>query len=81
MCFRCLVRPECLAFAIDTRTEYGIFGGQTAEQRQPPPRQQRVSKGDVHGNHAAYRRGCRCGPCTQANTDYCRAVRERKRAG
>lgn len=28
-----------------------------------------------HGNTAMYRGGCRCGPCREANTAYCRAQR------
>ena len=32
-CDRCLKSAECLTFAIDTQTNYGIFGGFTEEER------------------------------------------------
>lgn len=33
VCARCLVRDECLAFAIETRTECGFFGGTSGNER------------------------------------------------
>jgi len=33
ICARCLVRRECLAFAIRTRQMHGIWGGMTEEER------------------------------------------------
>ena len=35
VCARCLVRCECLTFAIRTRQLYGIWGGMTEEERNP----------------------------------------------
>jgi WhiB family redox-sensing transcriptional regulator len=35
ICSRCLVRGECLAFAIRTRQMHGIWGGLTEEERYP----------------------------------------------
>jgi WhiB family redox-sensing transcriptional regulator len=32
-CASCVVRDECLQFALDNGDEFGIFGGMTAEQR------------------------------------------------
>lgn len=33
MCFTCPVRRECLVDALDSRTEYGIWGGLTERER------------------------------------------------
>ncbi|MGF1662517.1 MAG: WhiB family transcriptional regulator [Kineosporiaceae bacterium] len=33
VCFRCPVRAECLAHALDTRTEFGVWGGMTERER------------------------------------------------
>jgi len=35
ICARCLVRRECLDFAIQTRQMHGIWGGMTEEERYP----------------------------------------------
>jgi WhiB family redox-sensing transcriptional regulator len=35
ICARCLVRRECLDFAIRTRQMHGIWGGMTEEERYP----------------------------------------------
>ena len=31
-----------------------------------------------HGSRAKYQKGCRCTPCTRANTKYSKDLRERK---
>jgi len=33
MCFRCEIRLECLADALDQRVEYGVWGGMTERER------------------------------------------------
>lgn len=33
MCLRCKVRTECLADALDNRTEWGVWGGMTERER------------------------------------------------
>lgn len=33
VCAGCPVREECLAYAIETRQPYGIWGGQTPKER------------------------------------------------
>lgn len=33
ICLPCPVRTDCLAWAVETRTEHGIFGGLTPRQR------------------------------------------------
>lgn len=33
LCNSCVVRLECLEFALENNDEFGIFGGTTAEQR------------------------------------------------
>lgn len=35
VCARCLVRRDCLAFALRTRQVHGIWGGMTEEERRP----------------------------------------------
>jgi WhiB family transcriptional regulator, redox-sensing transcriptional regulator len=35
VCARCLVRRECLAFALRTRQLHGIWGGMTEKERYP----------------------------------------------
>ena len=34
LCGSCAVADKCLQFAIDTKIEFGIFGGVTADERQ-----------------------------------------------
>lgn len=33
VCFRCPVRAECLAHALDTQTQFGVWGGMTERER------------------------------------------------
>lgn len=33
ICRRCLVRDECRAWALDTKVEYGVWGGLSARER------------------------------------------------
>ena len=33
ICARCIVRTECLAVALDSRTEFGVWGGMTSGER------------------------------------------------
>lgn len=33
VCAHCPVRDECLAFAIDTHVDYGVWGGTTVKER------------------------------------------------
>jgi WhiB family redox-sensing transcriptional regulator len=33
ICATCPVQPECLRYAIETRQEYGIWGGTTEDER------------------------------------------------
>ncbi len=35
ICADCPVRRQCLAFALDTRQEYGVWGGMSEEERRP----------------------------------------------
>lgn len=41
VCEGCPVRPECLAYALDRREEWGIWGGYTAHERQALLRRRR----------------------------------------
>jgi WhiB family redox-sensing transcriptional regulator len=38
-CFGCVVRTECLADALDNRTEFGVWGGMTERERRALLRQ------------------------------------------
>ncbi|MGF3055631.1 WhiB family transcriptional regulator [Microbacterium sp. YY-01] len=33
ICASCTVQPECLTYALETRQQYGIWGGLTARER------------------------------------------------
>ncbi len=41
ICARCPVRPDCLAYALDTREAYGIWGGLNEDERRAILRRQR----------------------------------------
>lgn len=48
ICFGCYVREECLEYALETRQQYGIFGGYTAEERKGKHRPRKTEPGQ-HG--------------------------------
>jgi WhiB family transcriptional regulator, redox-sensing transcriptional regulator len=35
ICAGCPVRQQCLAFALDTRQDHGVWGGMSEEERRP----------------------------------------------
>jgi WhiB family transcriptional regulator, redox-sensing transcriptional regulator len=41
VCAACVVRSQCLSFALDTRQDYGIWGGYDEDERRALVRQQR----------------------------------------
>ena len=43
ICARCPVRDACLAYALDSRQEYGIWGGANEDERRALRRQRRAS--------------------------------------
>jgi WhiB family redox-sensing transcriptional regulator len=43
ICARCPARPECLAYALDTGQDYGVWGGATEDERRAMRRQRRAS--------------------------------------
>jgi hypothetical protein len=43
ICARCPVRPDCLAYALDTGEAYGIWGGLNEDERRALLRQRRAS--------------------------------------
>jgi WhiB family redox-sensing transcriptional regulator len=43
ICARCLVRPDCLAYALDADEAYGVWGGATEDERRAMRRQRRAS--------------------------------------
>lgn len=48
-CNECIVRPECLQFALDNNEKYGIWGGMTERER----RKLRKAMGNGHDDEAA----------------------------
>ena len=44
VCASCPVRKDCLAFALDTNQEYGIWGGYDEDERRPLRRQWRRAR-------------------------------------
>jgi WhiB family transcriptional regulator, redox-sensing transcriptional regulator len=46
VCHRCPVRQPCLSQALDTREEFGVWGGLDGNERQRLLRDQRHSPGD-----------------------------------
>lgn len=49
VCACCLVRRQCLAFALRTRQAHGIWGGLTAEERSQPRTARAVAAPAAHG--------------------------------
>jgi WhiB family transcriptional regulator, redox-sensing transcriptional regulator len=49
VCACCLVRRQCLAFALRTRQAHGIWGGLTAEERSQPHTALAVTAPAAHG--------------------------------
>jgi WhiB family transcriptional regulator, redox-sensing transcriptional regulator len=49
VCACCLVRRQCLAFALRTRQAHGIWGGLTAEERSQPRTARAVTAPAAHG--------------------------------
>ena len=41
ICARCLVRPDCLAYALDTGEAHGVWGGMNEDERRVMLRQRR----------------------------------------
>jgi WhiB family redox-sensing transcriptional regulator len=41
ICARCPVQPDCLAYALDTREAYGVWGGASEDERRAMLRQHR----------------------------------------
>jgi WhiB family transcriptional regulator, redox-sensing transcriptional regulator len=45
MCAKCLVRTDCLAYALEHRIDSGIWGGRTPAQRSRMLRRARIGRG------------------------------------
>ena len=79
VCRGCSVRAACLHFAMVPPIErWGVWGGLSERERRTLRRSYWAEHGieaddnlrpmPKHGTSARYSRGCRCAPCTAANT-------------
>jgi len=77
ICGGCLVVESCLKWAMSKPERFGVWGGQTASQRQ----RSRARPPTVHGTATAYRRHLAVDedPCPACTAAYL-AARARKRA-
>jgi hypothetical protein len=78
ICARCLVREECLEYALREDIREGIWGGLALGQRRALRREAAPAREPTfkHGYSAYVNRGCRCSICTEA----CRLYRREQRA-
>lgn len=71
ICKTCPVAGHCLDYARTEQITFGIWGGQTPEERKARRR------GPLrHGTRSCYLAGCRVAECRKANTDYMRQLRQ-----
>lgn len=86
ICAGCSTRASCLSGAIERGEKAGVWGGSVFDEAaapfaliEPTPARirQRVRGLADHGHRSRYVAGCRCAPCTAANTRYV-ASRPRK---
>lgn len=80
VCNRCPVREQCLQWALDTRVEYGVWGGLDENERCSLRRNSRQPKRPYTqpaecGSRGGYKRHQRehtpiCDPCRTANAAY-----------
>ena len=87
VCSGCLVREECLGYALANGDQHGVWGGLSERERR------RVRQGRrsptftppapplAHGTRGCYAKGCRRPECVAANRVYARGVAARRRAG
>lgn len=82
VCARCLVRAECLSFALDG-DDVGVWGGTTDRERRGMPRKRKVIEAsctECGRTFEATRRGFpRCAPCRKENERRYRAEAQRRR--
>lgn len=79
ICARCPVTEQCLTAAVTRRERFGVWGGQSEQDR----KRKREPKPFVHGTNAGYRRhhteGSEpCDACRDGHSEYMRALRRRK---
>jgi hypothetical protein len=75
LCSVCPVRAECLTSSLTCGDAVGVWGGTTPAQRRAIAAERGLRRPSVHGaaqhgQRSAYNAGCRCQPCTRANTAY-----------
>ena len=84
VCRNCPVMGECLAYALDTREPFGVWGGKSAAERRDLLRQPRPESRIEHGTNSGYNRHHRegqdpCEPCREASRVYQSERRAAKR--
>lgn len=78
ICGGCSVAAACLASALERDEPWGVWGGQSTEERQAMQMLaflEPVACGPQHGDRSCYTAGCREPECTAANTAYIAAWR------
>jgi WhiB family redox-sensing transcriptional regulator len=77
VCSTCTVTAECLAYALENNEAAGVWGNTTPNQRRKL-RKGRGRNGARCGTRWAYRLGCRCDECREANATY--QAKQRRRS-
>lgn len=91
ICARCPVRRQCLEFAIETRSDHGIFGATLPEERRTiryfgsNPVDMYLGMRESCGSFAGYKQHERysepkCPSCVNAERVYRQGLRDRRRA-
>lgn len=74
ICAKCPVRETCLEYALDSRDEWGIWGGKTARERKAILRERGpapIEHGSTRGYYAHKRDGDDpCDECREAHNAY-----------
>jgi WhiB family redox-sensing transcriptional regulator len=81
VCGACPVADACLAYALNNRIVFGIWGGKSEKTRKKLRRDLVPCLRGVttvpHATQLSYRRGCRCDGCREANSQYVRLLRHK----
>lgn len=80
VCAGCVVRDDCLEYALVNALKFGVFGGKSERERRKLRRDRNAARamtvtdmepGDPrHGTVSGYNQRCRCEPCRAAKAAY-----------